>query len=252
MSLRSVSAVLVLLNLSTHDSISSFRNMQMQSTCMENAVWQRVRNAPNKLRNALTKNIENPNDICAWRGVTCENDEVKGFVFSGRKKQLGPDFCVKWLPPICEHLHMVNIRLRHPLRSAELPRNLRYLYLASCHCPNSLIIGRDNVVRQDYGEPFDEVFDFRRLPHNMEEFHVVDGWIAGTLCIDWMPFSMRVLQVLSYNVKKVLLGDKYSMAGPKAFDISEREGDVVQVGAERHVPRILVQCSGRADMSDSN
>ena len=98
-----------------------------------------------------------------------------------------------WLPQTIQHLQLVAADISVPLESDTLPRDLRYLFMQRCD-PMCTALN-------------ESAFDSRRLPQHLEEFHLVSSWITGTIVLDELPRTMRILQLMSSDLQEIICGD---------------------------------------------
>ena len=164
----------------------------MDKSCMLCALHQSDPASNAQLTEALTNGAADAPSVCGWRGIGCQDARVTSLVFSSLRYNPW-EISLRWLPPTIRFLHLTGVQLFDRLEADRLPRDLRYICLTQCPCRLS--------------ESLDfQTFDFRRLPQNMEELILMNSWMAGTLLLDELPSSVRIIQIFSNYVKKVVVG----------------------------------------------
>ena len=169
----------------------TFRQV-MDIRCMSSVLQQSDPRSDVHLRDILTHNKDDPANACDWLGVECEDSRITSFIFSTSASYRW-EVNLKWFPPTIHFLHLTCLYLIDPLQSDTLPRDLLYISLTTCTWRAHRELG--------FG-----TFDFRRLPQKIEEFILISSWMAGTLLLDELPSSVRIVQIFSNYVTKVVVG----------------------------------------------
>ena len=179
-------------------------------------------------------------DVCYWSGVQCTDGRVTTFVcISPLNLQWTLD--VDYLPPSLRYLHFSSIQ-SFPYSCDVLPRDLRYFFMLSCP-----VLSR----------PLEEKsFDFRRLPENIEEFHNLFSWIAGTVIIDKLPRSLRILNLQSKELEEAYIGSAPLPTGLWEIVVQNGPGswsaqNVTVVAEEGSAMQRVVQTGIEIDFFDS-
>ena len=161
-------------------------------------------------------NQEKSDDPCTWRGVECVEGAVHSFVFvrpsirSGTRLEAGLfHMNMRWLPNTLQYAHLEWIILSKNWRADLLPRELRYLCLASCFLSDNAMHSKSHRI------------DLQRLPQNIEELYVFGGGLTGTIIATALPASLRICVMHSSNIRRAIV---YNEALPEHLSVLEIGG----------------------------
>ena len=193
-------------------------------------------------------NQEKSDDPCTWRGVECVEGTVHSFVFVSPSIRSGTRLeavlfriDMRWLPNTLQYAHLEWIILSENWRADLLPRELRYLCLASC----ALLLS-DNAM-----QPKSHRIDLQRLPQNIEEFYVFGGGLTGTIIATALPASLRICVMHSSNIRRAIV---YNEALPEHLSVLEIGGangkiKITEARGNRRDPRIKASITFSRDQS---
>ena len=165
---------------------------------------------------------QNPEDICAWRGLMCTDGAVTTLVTNASVLR-GHKVDMRWLPSSLKFGHFNNIETVCPWESADLPRALKYLFLTYDFraAPNKL--------------------DMRRLPPTLEELFLAYVVEAGPIHLSNLPRPIRILFVRTVRSPTVFV-DNFSLRENLRHAIFQHDAGkskkIVVVGGQAADPRV--------------
>ena len=138
----------------------------------------------------------NSHTVCEWRGVTCTPDDrdhdcVTTFLATGSDKHYWW-VNIGWLPNSLQFVYFTSLDIDSSFSSRTLPKDLQFMELYSCR-----------VIEAPKNQ---KPLDLQHLPPRLQEFHIVESWVAKTVVIDNIPPNLRLLRVTSAEFKTAVLG----------------------------------------------
>ena len=123
-------------------------------------------------------------DECDTRHIRCDANGLVEGIFADKSKSRPKNrkiFDMQWAPPHAKFIHFRGITLASKVCSANLPRELRYLFL-----------DRVMQIHQVYPE---FAFDLKNLPIRMEELIITGGVLRGPVVLTQLPAKLRILML---------------------------------------------------------
>ena len=120
-------------------------------------------------------------DVCSWSAIQCIDSNVISIYICATTADFGTR--MEWMPPTVRHVHFFGAILLHGWSTENLSRELLYLYLYGCHLNGSAEVGH--------------AVDLRRLPSQMEELILINGWYNGLIRLDALPRALSFLFISS-------------------------------------------------------
>ena len=157
-------------------------------------------------------------NVCKWPGVQCDNGVVRYFVLTSVPEGR-PVLQIDWLPPTTYCIHLDDVKLRTGISTERLPRALRYFFAIDC--------GLLHEGANDFK------VNFRKLPHELEEFYVLYGWLHGVVDLQRLPPKMRVIHLAHTSINTVYVDWDKAPLSMKMLSVSNLkflQTKVVQIG----------------------
>ena len=150
------------------------------------------------------------------------------------KGAMVPSLDIGWLPLGIQVVHLHNFSLVNGFAMEILPRELSYLYINSCTASRSMIYR----------------LNFNNFPTHMEEFHLLYGWLAGTVDLRHLPQSMSIVHIVHPNLDHVIIDWNTLPQSVTSLLLCRGQSQKVRIVAVG-VPTIEVKSSHIGDASGS-
>ena len=135
---------------------------------------------------------ESPASACTWPGVKCADGIIRNLnIGSPDSRSQHLQIAQNRVPNSVRFLTLQNLALCSASEPRCLPQDLKYLYM-------------ENICMSEFAR-FPDFVDLGHLPIDMEELHMTDVRVWTTVCISSLPSGMRIMQIASYDIRRILV-----------------------------------------------
>ena len=182
---------------------------------------------PARIRQELVPDDAIENDACAISCVHCADGVIQSVVWRAKEREPFDNLYVDldWLPPTTLDVHLRTCDLVDALNTARLPRRLSYLHLED--------------VRMTNFRPFAPI-NLRTLPGQMEELHMMNCALTGTIDVTQLPKTMTHLSFCHAWVREMVLLYNLLPAGLDYIAVLSYDNSFQVAGDQARDKRIII------------